>query len=151
MFTYEINAYRGTDASLPENIYPTHFTWLLTNSHSGKEGMARANGVPNSVVYGGNTYSRLFGNQDCADPDFGWMQGYDKWYSAMFNRIERNSFSPYGLDTEKGREYLKNWLWNHQGTISTSPAESAELVWPAPASRPKSAMTPTAPTGQPAL
>lgn len=115
MFTYEINAYRGTDASLPENIYPTHFTWLLTNSHSGKEGMARANGVPNSVVYGGNTYSRLFGNQDCADPDFGWMQGYDKWYSAMFNRIERNSFSPYGLDTEKGREYLKNWLWNHQG------------------------------------
>lgn len=26
MFTYEINAYRGTDASLPENIYPTHFT-----------------------------------------------------------------------------------------------------------------------------
>lgn len=115
MFTHEINAYRGTDASLPENIYPTHFTWLLTNSHSGKEGMARANGIPNSVVYGGNTYSRMFGNQDCADPDFGWMQGYDKWYSAMFNRIEQNSFSPYGLDTEKGREYIKNWLWNHQG------------------------------------
>ena len=115
MFTYEINSFRGADASLPENIYPTHFTWLLTNSHSGKEGMAMANGVPNSVVYGGPTYSRLFGNQDCADSDFGWMQGYDKWYSAMFNRISRNSFSPYALDTEKGREFVKNWLWNHQG------------------------------------
>ena len=115
MFTHEINAFRGTDASKPENIYPTHFTWLLTNSHSGKEGMAKANGVPNSVVYGGTTYSKLFGNQDCADQDFGWMQGYDKWYHAMFNRIAYNSFSPYGVDTEKGREFVKNWLWNHQG------------------------------------
>lgn len=115
MFTHEINAFRGTDASLPENVYPTHFTWLLTNSHSGKEGMAMANGVPNSVVYGGPTYSRLFGNQDCAAADFGWMQGYDKWYSAMFNRISHNSHSPYGVDTEAGREYVKNWLWNHLG------------------------------------
>lgn len=115
MFTHEINAFRGADARLPENVYPTHFTWLLTNSHSGKEGMAMANGVPNSVVYGGKTYSRVFGNQDCAAPDFGWMQGYDKWYSAMFNRISHNSFSPYGLDTEQGREYLKQWIWNHHG------------------------------------
>ncbi len=115
MFTHEINAFRGTDASLPEHIYPTHFTWLLTNSHSGKEGMAMANGVPDAAVYGGTTYSRIFGNQDCAHEDFGWMQGYDKWYSAMFNRISRNSFSPYGVDTEQGREFVKNWLWNHQG------------------------------------
>lgn len=115
MFTYEINAFRGTDASKPENVYPTHFTWLLTNSNSGKEGMAMANGIPNSVVYGGTTYSKNFGNQDCASSDFGWMQGYDKWYSAMFNSISNNSFSPFGVDTEKGREFVKNWLWNHQG------------------------------------
>lgn len=115
MFTHEINAFRHADASKPENIYPTHFTWLLTNSHSGKEGMATANGVPNAAVYGGTTYSKVFGNQDCGNADFGWMQGYDKWYSAMFNRISRNSFSPDGVDTEKGREFVKNWLWNHQG------------------------------------
>lgn len=118
MFTHEINAYRGTDASLPENIYPTHFTWLLTNSHSGKEGMAMANGVPNSAVYGGTTYSRVFGNQDCAAADFGWMQGYDKWYSAMFNRISHNSHAPCGVDTHEGREWVKNWLWNHCGDTS---------------------------------
>lgn len=115
MFTHEVNAFRGADASRPENIYPTHFTWLLTNSHSGKEGMAMANGVPDATVYGGTTYSRVFGNQDCAQEDFGWMQGYDKWYSAMFNRISHNSFSPYGVDTEKGREYVKQWIWNHRG------------------------------------
>lgn len=115
MFTHEMNAFRDADASKPENIYPTHFTWLLTNSNSGKEGMAKVNGVPNAVVYGGTTYSKVFGNQDCGSADFGWMQGYDKWYSAMFNRISHNSFSPYGVDTEKGREFVKNWLWNHQG------------------------------------
>lgn len=118
MFTHEVNAYRRDTADRPEHIYPTHFTWLLTNSNSGKEGMARANGVPNAAVYGGATYSRLFGNQDCSNTDFGWMQGYDKWYSAMFNRISHNSFSPYGVDTEEGREYVKNWLWNHQGDNS---------------------------------
>lgn len=115
MFTHEMNAFRHADASKPENIYPTHFTWLLTNSHSGKEGMAKANGVPNATVYGGATYSKIFGNQDCGSADFGWMQGYDKWYSAMFNRISHNSFSPHGVDTEKGREFVKNWLWNHRG------------------------------------
>ncbi len=115
MFTYEINRLRGADASLPENQYPTHFTWLLTNSNSGKEGMAMANGIPNAVTYGGSTYSSLFGIQDCGDPDFGWMQGYDKWYSAMFNRIERNANFPLSVETEEGREAVKNWLWNHNG------------------------------------
>lgn len=115
MFNYEINAFRGADASLEENQYPTHFTWLLTNSNSGKEGMAAANGIPNVPVYGGRTYSRLFGNQDTADPDFGWMQGYDKWYAAMCNRITRNANFPMSVETEEGREAVKNWIWNHNG------------------------------------
>lgn len=33
MFTHEINAYRHAPANKPENVYPTHFTWLLTNSN----------------------------------------------------------------------------------------------------------------------
>lgn len=115
MFNYEINAFRGADGSLEENQYPTHFTWLLTNSNSGKEGMAAANGIPNVPVYGGRTYSRLFGNQDTSDPDFGWMQGYDKWYAAMCNRISRNANFPMSVQTEEGREAVKNWIWNHNG------------------------------------
>ncbi|MCM1108059.1 MAG: DUF5013 domain-containing protein [Clostridium sp.] len=115
MFNYEINAWRGLDGSLEENQYPTHFTWLLTNSGSGKDAMAIANGIPNVPTYGGRTYSRLMGNQDCADPDFGWMQGYDKWYAAMFNRLERTANFPLSVETEEGREAVKNWLWNHNG------------------------------------
>lgn len=115
MFNYEVNALRGADASLPENQYPSHFTWLLTNSNSGKEVMAAANGIPNSVVYGGRTYSRLFGNQDCSNSDFGWMQGYDKWYHAMCNRITSNGSFPEAVNTESGREAVKNWIWNHNG------------------------------------
>ncbi len=115
MFNYEINCLRGVNGALPENQYPTHFTWLLTNSNSGKDGMAIANGVPNVTVYGGRTYSDLFGYQDCADPDFGWMQGYDKWYSAMFNRLERTANFPVSVQSEEGREAVKHWLWNHSG------------------------------------
>lgn len=115
MFTYEINAWRRANGKLNENRYPTHFTWLLTNSNSGKEGMAAANGIPNMPTYGGATYSTLFGNQDCSQNDFGWMQGYDKWYQAMQNRIERNANFPISVKTEEGRELVKNWIWNHNG------------------------------------
>lgn len=118
MFNYEINAWRGLDGSLEENQYPTHFTWLLTNSNSGKDGMAIANGIPNVPTYGGRTYSRLFGNQDCSDSDFGWMNGYDKWYAAMHNRLERTANFPISVETEEGREAVKNWLWNHNGDTS---------------------------------
>lgn len=117
-FTHEINSYRHADASLPENVYPTHFTWLLAYQNSDKIDMLRDNGVPNSVVYEGRTYSRLFGNQTCSDNDYGWMQGYDKWYSAMFNRIEAEGVSFKSLEKEENREMLKQWLWNHFGDES---------------------------------
>lgn len=77
-----------------------------------------ANGVPRSTVYGGTTYSSLFGNQDCSATDFGWMQGYDKWYEAMHNRISHNSFLTVGVDTPEGRDSVKRWLWNHWGDTS---------------------------------
>ena len=115
MFTYEINRLRGVSGKLPENQYPTHFTWLYTNSGSGKEDMAIGNGIPNNPTYGGQLYSKLFGIQDCSDTDFGWMQGYDKWYSAMFNRLDHNANFPQSVQSEAGREAVKQWLWNHGG------------------------------------
>ena len=61
MFTHEMACYRDLDASLPENQYPSHFTWLLTYHSSGKEDMLQAIGAPNVPTYGGRTYSKLFG------------------------------------------------------------------------------------------
>jgi len=123
MFAHETNAARWADGSKPENIYPTHFTWLLTwVDNQGKEVIAQHNGIPNSTVYGGSTYSELFGYQDCDDgqSNYGWMQGYDKWLHAMGNRISASANFSMPLNTEEGRELVKNYLWNHCGDDSYS-------------------------------
>lgn len=115
MFTYELNAYRNLDALSLANRYPSHFVWLLTNGNSGKDEFVKHVGVPSAELYGGTTYSSLFGNQDTSDPHFGWMTGYDKWFSAMHNRMLSPRNMPVNVKTEEGREALKNWLWNHNG------------------------------------
>ena len=115
MFAYEVNAWRRAKANTNDNIYPTHFTWLLTYCNSGKEGMAAANGVPNATTYGGTTYSKLFGVQDWKSNCFGWMQGYDKWYNAMCSRITGNANFAQSVKTEAGREAVKRWIYNHNG------------------------------------
>ena len=113
-FTHEMNSYRDADASLPENQYPSHFTWLMAYQTSSTEGMAKGNGIPNVPTYGGRTYSRLFGPQTHDDPDYGWMQGYDKWFSAMWNRSAYD-FNLAPTNTPEGRQELKEWLYNHCG------------------------------------
>ena len=117
MFTHEMCCYRDLDASLYENQYPSHFTWLLAYQTSTTEGMAQAIGIPTAPTYGGRTYSRLFGSQTHDDADYGWMQGYDKWYSAMWNRLS-HSFSFAPTNTPEGRQELKEWLYNHSGDTS---------------------------------
>ena len=42
------------------------------------------------------------------------MQGYDKWFSAMWNRAE-SSFSFPATNTPEGRQMLKEWIYNHCG------------------------------------
>lgn len=118
MFTYELNAYRNLNGKLPKNYYPSHFVWLHTNGNSGKDQFVTSIGVPSAATYGGQTYSSLFGYQDCADNDFGWMQGYDKWFEAMHNRMLKPANFPVSVGTEEGREAVKNWLWNHSGDDS---------------------------------
>lgn len=123
MFSYELAAYRDLDGKDPKNHYPSHFVWLHTNSPGlptgqGKDEFVTRVGVPSAATYGGQTYSTLFGNQDAGNNDFGWMQGYDKWYEAMHNRMLKPSNFPVDVGTEEGREAVKNWLWNHNGDDS---------------------------------
>lgn len=123
MFSYELAAYRDLDGSKAENYYPSHFVWLHTNSPTGitdqgKDAFVTKVGVPSAATYGGQTYSSLFGNQDCSNDDFGWMQGYDKWFEAMHNRMLKPVHFPQSIATEEGREAVKNWLWNHNGDDS---------------------------------
>lgn len=115
MFTHELNAYRRTDASLPENMYPTHFVWLLTYGNSGKDDFVQFVGVPSVKTYGGRGNSALFGYKEWDSQDYGWMTGYEKWHEAMNNRMLAPRKLPMSVETEEGRTLLKNWLWNHNG------------------------------------
>ena len=123
MFSYELAAYRDLDGKDPHNYYPSHFVWLHTCSPGspvgqGKDDFVTKVGVPSAATYGGQTYSSLFGYKEDGDNDFGWMQGYDKWYEAMHNRMLKPSNFPVNVGTEEGREAVKNWLWNHNGDDS---------------------------------
>ncbi len=115
MFTHELNSFRHTNASLPENMYPTHFVWLLTYGNSGKDQFVQHVGVPSVKTYGGRGNSALFGYKEWDSQDYGWMTGYEKWHEAMFNRMLPPRNLPMGVGTEEGRNMLKNWLWNHNG------------------------------------
>lgn len=115
IFTHDMNNMRGTDASYEENQYPTHFTWLFTTAGVDKQTIGNGNGIPNVSTYGGRTYSSTFGYQDTDNYYFGWMQGYDKWYQAMHNRIIDFFYGPRFTDWLGAREELKQWLWNHWG------------------------------------
>ncbi|MCF7806901.1 MAG: T9SS type A sorting domain-containing protein [Candidatus Marinimicrobia bacterium] len=106
-FNYEINAVRDLDASVPENQYPTHYTYNFLNEGSGANGswyfdgwdIIRVNGCPNIIQYGGS--------RACLG-DRGWMTGYDKYYAGMLNRV----LMPVSIsvDTPEGLEILKHWF-----------------------------------------
>lgn len=125
IFTYELNSYRNTEASQNQNIMPTHFSWLQYfnnwlncsgNAATTNGIIAINNGIPNMTVYGGRTYSNLFGNNaDWKSDDGGWMQGYNRWYNAMANRAKSVVTFPLTVETEEGRRAVKHWLWNHNG------------------------------------
>lgn len=116
-WTYERNNYYGLDGSLDENRFTSHFNYLLAHSYQGssKPELLQNCGNPSVADYGGQTYSKYFGNQTCKDTDYGWMQGYDKWFRAAHNRDWTTSNVAPDVMTEEGREILKQWLLNHNG------------------------------------
>ena len=116
MFAYEINNHRDADASLPQNIYPSHFTFMTSDGNANQPQMAAFNGIPNSIMWGGDTYSTIFGKSvDAPDdyPDYGWMTGFGRWKNAMLNKIEYNDF--IFIDSPDKLEFLKGWILDHNG------------------------------------
>lgn len=109
-FTYEIDYERDIPANITSNQYPTHFTWNFLNNGVGDGSwyfdgwvIIREAGCPNVATYGGMSY----GGQSR------WMYGYDKYYSAMFNRTL--DFYSIDVSTYEGLNTLKQWLWSRDG------------------------------------
>ncbi|MBN2279100.1 MAG: discoidin domain-containing protein [Candidatus Marinimicrobia bacterium] len=119
MFGYEINNYRNVTGTSLINQYPSHFTWLLTGQNSSKEEMAIFNGIPSAFYYNGNTFSTKYGGQNVGwpdlteAPDYGWMNGYNRWENALNNRLEKNAF--INLTTPENLTVLKSWMYDHHG------------------------------------
>ena len=109
-FTYELNYQRGISAKVPENQYPTHFTYNFNNGGYGWHGVSyfhsfeivRTNGHPNMVEYGGS---------DASGGQSRWLSGYYQYYSGMFNRID--SIYQVQCNTPEGLKILKHWLFDH--------------------------------------
>ena len=116
MLCYELNSFYGYDGKHDANHQlPTHFAYLSRTGWKQETVLCTDNGIPSVADYGGTTYSRYFGPQDQDEKDWGWMQGYNKWYRAMFNRAKNMARLPYDMATPDGIEFAKDWLWNHAG------------------------------------
>ena len=82
-FTYEINFERQLPADIPQNQYPTHYTWNFLNRGVGYGSwywdgweIIKSNGCPSVQTYGGMA----------AGGQSRWMSGYDNYSSGMLNR-----------------------------------------------------------------
>ncbi len=115
IFTHELNSLRNLEGEQKENQMAVFFGWLQTYMNSSKEEVERDNGCPNAVDYGGRANSQTIGYYTWHDSVAGWMQGYDKWHRAMFNRAEGFYSFPLSLSGQDGRAAAKRWLYNHNG------------------------------------
>jgi hypothetical protein len=110
-FTYETDYLRNIPATFAQSQYPTHFTWNFQNGGEGWYGVSyfhsieilRRCGCMNVFDYGGTFY----------DDGKRWIDGYDSYYNAMFNRVRGFYSIPTG--TADGILALKYWLCNHMG------------------------------------
>ena len=110
VYTYEIDRVRDLDASLDENRYPYSFTYNFLNigntvcgaSFLESQDIIREAGIPNVVT----------NNNQMTDYQLKrWLSGYDKYYSAMQNRID-NVYAIH-VGTPEGLDKLKHWLNDH--------------------------------------
>ncbi|MCK9168027.1 MAG: T9SS type A sorting domain-containing protein [Bacteroidales bacterium] len=111
-FTYELNHARNTHGQDSANRYDPLFTYNLLHDGNAWNGIS---------MFASLNLLRNLGQPSLLDysPDENhqiteWMNGYDKWYAAMHNRIDK----VYRIDvsTAEGQASLKGWLHNHNGT-----------------------------------
>ena len=114
LMSYERNLILGLNSGLPENQMSVYFPWNFNNGGYGWYGssylqvfeMFEKTGIPSIKTFWGN---------DVIDP-IQWMSGYDKYRSAMQNRLD-NIYS-IDLSDWEGIEIMKGWLHNHLGECS---------------------------------
>lgn len=113
IFTYEVNRVRNVPADVPENQYPTHFTWNFFNKGTDTIGswvtggwqIIKEIGVPTVADYGG-LWMNIPNNYMV------WMSGYEKYLKALDNRVIEDYYQ-IDISTPEGLNNLKHWLVDH--------------------------------------
>ncbi|MBN1340109.1 MAG: hypothetical protein JXA03_12340 [Bacteroidales bacterium] len=106
-YTYEINASRNAPGDSLFNQYQPHYTWNIYNDGLFEQGVCyyysfeliKAAGHPDKTCFG-NGVNYLT-----------WMNGYENYHEAMFNRIQ-DVYSIYTGDLA-GITVLKHWINDH--------------------------------------
>jgi len=108
-YAYEINRIRNLNGSLPENRYPANYTFNFMNNGKNVDGVSffyswdvlKQQGHPTINDYGADkSMSYIL-----------WMNGYDKYYNGMHNRLKAIYAIP--TNTEEGILTLKHYLNDH--------------------------------------
>ncbi|KAF0201080.1 MAG: PKD domain-containing [Bacteroidetes bacterium] len=110
-FCYEINRLRQIPSDTISNTYPDHFTWNFMNATFPYYGEGVSYFQTFDILYdAGNPTEEVYGPITMDDSYF-WMSGYEKYLSAMYNRI--SGANSIHVGTPQGLEILKHWLHNH--------------------------------------
>jgi hypothetical protein len=110
-FTYEMDCARDAAADVEGNQYPYVYTYDFLNDGSSSNGtshmyvdalnIVKENGVPTVADWGG---------LDAGFPTK-WMSGYDAYYKAMRNRVDK--IDTIDMLDSNGLTSLKQWLYDH--------------------------------------
>ncbi len=115
-FTYEINRLRGANADMPENQFPSHYTYDFLNQGSGDNGsfytdgwnIVKDNGCPTIAEYGGLRYGTSAKY---------WVSGYPDYENMMDDRVK--DYFSIDVSTPEGLNMLKQWFTDHLDGSST--------------------------------
>ncbi len=117
VFTYEMNALRGTSADSDATRFPAYFSWNMINDakDGGSEAyhgweVAKRIGIPTSQSYGGHPPEQIGL----------WPNGYKIWREAMEYRVAGYRYSPV---TSIGQlNEARGWLYNRNRPMADQKA-----------------------------
>lgn len=116
MFTYEINYIRGYSSNHDSSTYHPAFTYNFLNYGSVDSGsnihhglrILEEMGCPSIQTYGKHIYQAVPKE---------WITGYEKYDSALHNRI--SSYETINMLEDSGLFYIKHWLFDHNSLDTT--------------------------------
>lgn len=108
-FAYEINRLRDADGKVAENKYPPHYMWHFFNRGERYTGVSFLHTF-HAMMEQGHMTNADFGD-DHAQGFTGWINGYEKYYRAMHNRLGKMYRIP--VNSGEGILAVKQYLYDH--------------------------------------